>query len=420
MAKKGSILIIDYGDNVWLSIEMAKYYEKVYYSNPSWQAGFTEIAACKMGSGFEGVEQVAFWTNVVDEVDSIMFTDVEFDGIAEYLQRSGYRVWGSGSIEELELDRGTFLESVKEAGLNVPETEFIKGYDNLVKYLKGKENVYVKLSHYRAIRETFCYEDDLAGENVLAYIRTKVGCFRNEVDFYVQKPIETSLEWGFDTYVVNGVFPKSVQFGFEEKSLSYFGKMMKIADLDKGMQEVIEKYSKILQKYKYTGFISLEVRRDKDGVDYPIDLTPRCALPAEASYISNGLNWRDVIEGGLDGNVVELKTDKDYVAETIITTSCLDEYTPVRFDNKFKNNVFPCVCAKRDGVIWRLPNSQLYGATNKLAFCSTKSDSLEKAIEENKEVCASIKAYGSEYTNNLKDFSEDIIKNLKEQTGIKF
>ena len=215
MSKKyKSTLVIDHADNVWLAKSLTRFYDKVYYCYPDWSCGFTEIAACELGSGFEGVEKVNFWGSVIDEVDSVIFTDVEFAGLAKYLQEQGYRVFGSGDVEELELDRGTFLESLKEVGLPVPKTTILKGFDELEKYLKGKEDVYVKLSHYRAIRETFHWVDDIESTSELMYIKEKVGCFKDEIEFYVQEPIESDYEWGFDSMTVHGKFPKSVQFGF--------------------------------------------------------------------------------------------------------------------------------------------------------------------------------------------------------------
>jgi hypothetical protein len=226
-----SICVIDHSDFIYAAVELTKYFEKVFYCYTDWRCGFKEVAACAVGMGIEGVEHILKLNDYKDEIDIFFFTDIEFIDIANELKEEGRAVWGSGNVEEIEANRDIFLETLKEAGMNVPDTDKVKGFDDLVKYLKGKEDVYVKISgmelpngkieSVRGLRETFHYENDIISANKMDGLRIKSGALKNRIIYHIQLPIESELEWGRDTNVFKGKFPDTFNFGFEKKAENY-------------------------------------------------------------------------------------------------------------------------------------------------------------------------------------------------------
>ena len=101
-------------------------------------------------------------------------------------------------------------------------------------------------------------------------------------------------------------------------------------------------------------------------------------------------------------------------------TSCHDEYNALSFDEKYKDNIKPCVSAMRSGVIFRLPNNQLYNVSEKLCTVVTTGNDIEKIIKENSEICANIKATGVSYDCAMLTCFKKNIEDLKTETGIKF
>ena len=422
MKIKKTICVIDHSDFGYVAMELTRFYEKVYYCYTDWRSAFLEPSAKKMFTGFPDVEVIPSIDGYKDLIDTFFFTDIAFQDLSEALKEEGRHVWNSGQTEQLEIDRKVFIDSLKEAGLPVPETDFCETIEELEKYLKGKSDLYVKISGFRGIRETFPYIDDTHAASTLNAIKAKVGCFDGDKDinYAIQKPIPTKYEWGTESVVVKGKFNENCFMGFEQKGCSYFTRFMPMSDLPKDMLEVHSKYEKVLERTDYTGNFSNEVRTGEDGKQYFIDITPRMGFPCSATYFAMGDNWGDVIEGSFEGKNIPLKSKVKYGCETIIMTSCHDEYNALSFDEKYKDNIKPCVSAMRSGVIFRLPNNQLYNVSEKLCTVVTTGNDIEKIIKENSEICANIKETGVSYDCAMLTCFKKNIEDLKTETGIKF
>lgn len=413
-----SVCVIDHCEYTFIAAELTKYFDKVYYAS-DYSSGFPYIGAELLGSGIEGVTKILDVQDYEDEIDVFIFPDLYFCPLAERLKREGRLVWGSGKMEYIERDRKLFLEKLKECGLPVPDTDFIKGLDKLMSYLEGKEDVWVKLSEFRGVAETFHYIDKRYNEFLINEIKTKLGCFKDEVDFQVQKPIETVIEYGSDGYIIDGKFPDYHFLGFEKKAVQYIGKFVNRHDTFKERNEICDKWGKILKENDYTGFYSDEVRVDDKGTHLFIDPCCRCPFPATASWLHAVTNWGNIIWDGVNGKLTEMKSQYKYVAEIVLKTAC-KEFTPLYYENS-KDGVFmPTTYSVRDNIAYRVPENQLYCDSNKAGSAVGGGNTLEEAIENCTKVLGTVRGQQLDYENTLVEFSGEVIDKLKKQVGYKF
>ena len=421
MKIKKSILVYDNCEFTFIAAYFAQYFEKVYYYS-RWESGFPYYGAKNIGTGIDNIERVNEPESIEDDVDIFYFTDIYFMGTANRLRKEGRKVWGSGDMEMIERNRHTFHDLLIEAGLPTPPTVFIKGFDKLLEYLKGKKNLWVKLSEYRGSGETFKWIDDNWNEFFVNEWKRQLGVgIRDKgVEFLVQEEIETELEWGVDTYMVNSEFPENMFMGFEQKGESYYTKLVNVKDLPKEWQEVLEKFSNAVKKYKYTGTFSMEVRIGKDGKQYFIDPTVRQPFPATASIMYLTENYGDIILNALyEEKTTKVKSKDKYGAEIIMRTSVTNNWIPAYVDKKFQDKVYFVDNIIEDGTSLRVPPEQLYCDSMKYCSALGSGDTLEEAIKDATETADEVKSKGLEWSNTMLESSKIIIPQLKE-LGYKF
>lgn len=417
-----SICVVDWVEFTMIAPIMAEYFEKVYYNPNPAKSGFTEIAAAKLGSGLKGVTQIPTIWKDEDNIDIFMFPDIEFMDLANKLKKDGRYTWGSGDSEMLELDRALFLEELKKVGLPVPETEIIETFTKEIEYLKTHKDIWVKINKYRGIKETFHVgKDEDINEMVIADIMRKVRPFADDKDliFLNQKPIESKVEYGRDRFAVNGMFANKLFMGFEKKGMQYLSKYITMEEQPKEAQEIDVKFSQILQKYKYTGFCSDEVRVSKDNIHYLIDPCMRCGYPSSPSYLHAVTNWNEIIERGVKGEVIDPISKYKYCAEIIIHYN-YEGYSPLTYKNTEHASFLPTTYARRKGKDWRVPANQLYSDSLKAGICVGGGQTVEEAIANCTEVFESVEGEGLEKINTLKEFSQEIIEGMSKATGYNF
>jgi len=435
-AKDLTILVYDNSEFSSVAQNLSQYFKRtLFYSR--WEGGFTNYGAKNIGVGLPGIERVNEPDAYEDEVDIFFFTDLNFMGTANRLKKNiqnnivsegsawkDKRVWGSGDFEMVERNRHTFYDLCVEAGLDVPPTKFFKGFESLMAYLKGKEKLYVKITEYRGSGETFEWVDDRFNEPFINELKRKIGpgMYDKELEFMVQEPVESELEWGVDTYLVDSEFPEYMYMGFENKCESYFCKMESVTNLPKDWQDVMTKFSKVIKKYHYTGQFSMEVRIGKDGKQYFIDPCNRCPYPATCATLYNTHNYGAVIVNALYDNKTTKIEGNKYGAEIVVRTSITNNWVPIYIDKGFEDKVMLCnnVISKLDGTNFRCPPEQLY--EDSMKYCSPVGggSTLEKAIQEATDAYAAIKSKGLEASNTMLADAKHISEQLQTVCNYKF
>lgn len=302
---------------------LSREYKRVLLFRP-WTRTFSHPNDYHIGRGYESFERVEHFWEHVDEVDTVVFLDIHFPDWADYLRKQGKRVWSAFYGEELELARIETKALLKNVGLPTGDYEVVEGVDSLRSFLKHHDNTVVKIPKLRGLTETFTAENYDLIRIKLEEIEHKLGGASTKQKFIVEHKIEALVESGYDGWCIDGKFPRTAVVGCEIKDCGSASKVTTYDRLPKEVQETNSKLSSTLRSYGYRGFFSTEIRVTKDSF-YPIDFTCRAASPCGENLQELFSNLGEVIEGGVDGVIVEPKPAFPYAAQAMITSAFADE-----------------------------------------------------------------------------------------------
>ena len=310
------VLFFDRGYYTSIAEKLAESYGKVYYyipqSNP-----YPSSPVKKIGEGVKGLECIPDFWKVVDKVDIIVFMDCYDGDLQHWLRKKGYRVFGSGASEKLELDRPYLLECLKKVGLAVPKTYRAVGLDDLCKYLDGKTDKWLKRSYFRGDFETYHFKSKEHFQPWIDDLRERIGRGADDIEILVQNPVESSCEIGYDGFCIDGEFVnKNCLVGYEVKDKGYIGKIM-----DKTptiLKHVNDKMSSIYKHHGYRGHYSSELRITKEGKPYFMDATCRAPTPPSQVMTEIYKNYGNIVWDIAEGEVPVMEPVAKYGAEIIL------------------------------------------------------------------------------------------------------
>ena len=327
-------LIVDHGLFTAFAERLAQEFE-VFYFVPYADRSFPKAAPAMIGSGLKNVERVEDMWRLLHEVDFIVFPDVGFFQLQEHLREMGHNVWGAGNGEKLEVQRWRAKETMRSLGLPVGKCSLITGMKDLRSYLEDNEDVYVKISGFRGIAETFHSKNWATVEPRINELWDALGGLCNVFPFVVENKIDSVVEAGYDGFCIDGQYPKTCLAGVEVKDRGYLGCVRDYKKLSDPVKMVNEKLAPFLSEAKYRQFFSTEVRVTEEGTPYLIDLTTRCPAPPSAIYWEMIENVGEIIEGGSMGDLVEPVWRAKYAALAIIKSAFAEErWCPVSVDPK--------------------------------------------------------------------------------------
>jgi hypothetical protein len=320
-----SVLVMDKGMFTSLADVLTQHFGRVGYFC-DWQSSFPDGTNLVIGSGLNGVDRLRYlWKRTeqnpycIYDFDLIVFTDCWDGDLQEDLRSRGMRVWGAGMKSNLELARWKTKQHMREIGLPVNDSEQITGIANLRAYLKQNKDVFVKVSTFRGIGETFHAEnyDQIKGK--LDELETKYEPLMEVIEFVIEKSIPKAKELGYDGYCIDGEFPNSAFFGAEIKNKAYFGKLMDYDDLPDEVKTVNTKLSYSMDGYRQ--FFSTELRNE-----YPIDFTCRHATPCGEPYCRAMINLGDVLWNGAEGKLVHAEWNAKFAAQIVLCSEWAEEH----------------------------------------------------------------------------------------------
>ena len=411
------ILIVDHGLFTSMAERLAQDFH-VYYFVPYADRSFPKPNAAMVGSGLKNVERVEDMWRLLDEVDYIFFPDVGFYQLQEYLRSRGYKVWGAGLGEKLEVQRWRAKETMRSLGLPVGKCALVTGMDELRNYIRDNNDVFVKISGFRGLAETFHAENLEIARPRLDELQRELGGLYNVMPFVCEHMIDSVVEAGYDGYCIDGKFPSTCLTGVEIKDQGYLGAVIDYADLSEPVKSVNDKLAPFLAEAQYRQFFSTEIRVTDNDVPYLIDLTTRGPLPPSELYHEMIENLGEIIEGGCHGDLVEPVWRAKYGALAIITSDfAAENWCPVYVENnvdqwvKWRN---ACVI---EGQKYIVPTDGV--KMPEIGAVIGIGETMEEAILSCQEHAEYVKGF------NVKVHSEAIIDGLKEITkaeehGIKF
>jgi hypothetical protein len=300
-----TVCVVDHGQFIPVARKIGEQVKKCYYWSPD-EKSLKLVQEGVIGDGFPEIVRVSngksFW-DVKDECDLFVFPDIGFAGEQRELIRQGKPVWGARGSDTIESNRGKFLKILDSLGMNVPPHKIIKGLTNLRLHLKDEEDKFVKISDWRGNFETFHWTNWKEGEGELDNYAVEFGPTKELVTFYVFDRIDTEIEDGIDAYCIDGVYPRMVLHGMENKDKSYCGVMTEWDNLPEQVRTVNEQFSPALGDYR--GFFCTEVRITEENESYFID--PTCRAPSPPHQLMTELfgNFADIIWNGANGVCID-------------------------------------------------------------------------------------------------------------------
>lgn len=380
--KDKSVLVMDKGMFTSLAEQLVPYFGRVGYFC-DWQSSFPDGTNLAIGSGLDGVTRIKYlWRRTKEnpyclyDFDLIVFADCWDGDLQEDLRDRGFRVWGSGMKSSLELARWNTKELLKDIGLPVNQAVQVAGMDELRQYLKANKDVFVKISTFRGLGETFHSPNYDCIKGKLDDLEAKYEPLMEIMQFVVEHPIHDAEETGYDGYCIDGEFPNSAFFGAEIKNKAYFGKVL---DYDQLPEEVKNTNTKLSYKMDgYRQFFSTELRDDN-----LIDTTCRHATPGGEPYCHAMTNLADVLWNGAEGRLVHAQWSAKYAAQLVFGSEWAEEHPLlVQFPEEIRPFVKLYNHVRVNGKDWVINDQQrAKEAGNVIALADTPEEAIKLCKE---------------------------------------
>lgn len=387
LSDKTALVIDTGGEYVSFAQRLARDFKKVYYCTV-WQSSFPKWNKYAIGINVKDIQRIDSPFEVFDIVDIICIPDLYLSDMADWLRDNNYKVFGSGSAEKIEILRDDFYKMQEKLGMPVPKYEILNGISELKKYLKNKENVWVKTNLIRGNGETFNFKNMRLSESRLDELQHQLGSFKENAVFVVSEAIDNAIEVGHDTLTVNGQYPQRCLYGLEIKDACYVSKVVDYTSLPKFLKDIDNKFANYFKENKYSGFYSTEVRWDgKKG--YYGDATMRLGQPPSDLQQEIYTNFSEVVYDIAIGNVptIENKNGR-YGAQVIIKSSwATTDAQAIYFPEKYKNNVKIKHLMYKDNTPYYVPTDI---EMEEIGSVVAVGNTLDEAIKKVKEIAQTV------------------------------
>jgi len=384
--KDKKILIYDRGLYTFLAEKLAESFGKVYYHVPESEPFPTSIRE-HVGEGLDGVECVDSFWRYVNQADLIFFPDCYDGDLQDWLRRKGYKVFGSGQSEIIELDKWRFINVLKAVGLPCPETVLVTGLDALEKHLSGaKEEKWLKARYCRGDFDSKRYHGMDHLYSWINHLRSRLGASTGSIEVLVQDVVDASCEPGYDGFCVDGEYLENTLCGYEIKDTAYLGKVFE--ETPRKLKAVNYKMSPVFRKLGgYRGHYSTEIRIDRRGVPFFIDPTCRAASPPTELLCEMLANYGEVVWDVAFGKIPRPRWKAKYGAQMILHSSWHEDHElHVEFPDEIRPFVKLKNAMKRDGKYYCIPNQTEGYFGGVIAFADTSDEAARLCLDRLKAI----------------------------------
>jgi hypothetical protein len=403
--KNAKILCYDRGDHTYLAEKLAEEAAKVYLYTPI--LGPHPITRDdQIGAGLDGVEKIDDFEAYKDEVDMIFFPSVYDGEKCADLREKGYRCFGAGAAEEIELDRVRFIKTLKEVGLDVIPTYRAVGLDDAIKHLKDKKDKWIKTPYCRGDFDTINFVNMDVHEPWFNLYRSKLGKRGSEtIELLIQDSFPAEVEAGGDRYCIDGVFTKKGMVGYEIKDKGYIFKV--VDEFPSVINQIDMKMSPVFQKLGYRGAWSSECRiSKKNGVRFT-DATCRFGSPPGEAWCEIYNHFAQDVFDVSNGEIPNLEEKNKYGA-IIILVSWFNEDNEicVEFPEEYSKNIKLKNHYKHNGKYYCVPNESdgYFGAAIAIG------DSIKAVNKKALEVASEVRTLGFEFDSSVFDKAMEKVK----------
>lgn len=308
-------LVRDGGFFLGVARRLAKDFGRVYYC-PHYRQNNPSLHEAIIGNGCGDIVYCDDLWLIKNKVDTWVFPDIGFRGEQKELRDQGRDVWGSHDGMLLEQNREYFVKVLGDLGLDVAPHEIVVGVTALRDFLKDKQDIFIKISKWRATWETYHWRSWEQDSHRLDSWAVKFAGVKEKIRFLCFYKIDTVLEIGGDTYNVRGEWPEQMLHGIECKDAAYFSAVTPRTKMPKELTHIMDAFTPLLQRAGYCCQWSMEVRVAEDGIFF-IDATTRGGLPSTASFLA-AKNTSEVIYHGAMGHMVQVDYGFKFSAECMV------------------------------------------------------------------------------------------------------
>ena len=410
--RKKCVLVWDNGIFVEVARRLAEDFDRVLYFC-EWRTGYPTSRGLLVGAGDPDIERIEDpWPYIErNEIDLYVFPDCYEGHLQHYLASTGKRVWGCRRGAELELDRPKAKEIMAKAGVPIGDYQEIIGLDALRKHLKKTDDQWVKINSTRGDMETFHSPTYEKIEPRLNELEHSGGAKTKIMRFIVEAGIPDAVEAGYDGFTIDGQFPQVGIVGIEVKDKGYVGRTVRYKDVTPQVKAVNDALVPTFKRHKYRGFWSSEVRIDKDGKGYPIDLTARAGSPPSELYQNMITNLAEVIWYGAEGIMIEPEYSDVWGAEVLLHSSWADKnWAHIQFPKELRRNIKLRNYTIIEGEHYIVP--QTCGMPEIGSVVATGA-SAQEAIKKAKDIAGKVEGYYLEIpVESMDEALEDLKKVL--------
>lgn len=390
-------------------------FKRVLYHTPSWNKGSPELNEAIIGMGFDELEWCDdIWESKAD-IDLFVFPDLNHSGMQLELRSQGYAVWGAGGAMKLETNREFFLEQLKELGLDVPPHDKVVGITALGEYLKDKEDIFIKLSRWRKTWETKHFRNWQLDGHKLPLWAVKFGGVREYIPFLCFHKIETQLEIGGDTFVVDGQWAQTQLHGIEKKDEAYFAAVTPRDKMPEELTHIMDAFSPYLAQTQARTQWSMEVRVAESGV-YFIDATLRGGLPSTGSQLVAVKNFPELLWHGAHGELLVPEYRYKFTAECAVRIKGdAGSWETLIIPRELKPYLKVCDCCQVDDQIWIPADDE---PTEEIGWLVSAGDTPTECAKQMNELADQLPEGAEAAVESLADIIREI--EAEEEQGIPF
>lgn len=415
--KDKSVLVYDFSLFPELAVKLAPSFKNTFYYTPGIEKARPTTSEISVGIGLEGIERVDhIWPVLKSEGKDnllIVFTDVGAAPLQNYLWDEGWRVWGAGDAEILELDRIKSKSHLKTRGFAIGPYTIITGLDNLAEHLKRHPRLWVKCNR-RGDFETFFSENYQMIESHLDLLYSQLGRNRSKMKFIVEEPIEPAVELAYDGYSIDGIYPNYSVTGIENKNLACIDHYVRYDDLPEPILETNARIAPDLKAAQCRSWFGMEIRvAKKDHIPYVIDPLARFGSPPLEVLLEMIVNWPDLLWQGADGICVDpiCTQEGTWGAELVLTWAGEDvDSFVIQFPESIRSNVKLASAAKLNGEYTIFLGSNGASVVASAVACGkTRAEAVSKV----KQIAEQIKGESLKFDPHALDDVEKEIRELK-------
>ncbi|MFA6305071.1 MAG: hypothetical protein WCV73_00680 [Patescibacteria group bacterium] len=252
----------------------------------------------------------------------IIFDDVGYGKIQDYLRKDGYKVMGGCEIgDKMERDREFGQKIFKSLDINTLETFNFQDINIAINFVKKHRCKWVIKQNGHISALNYIGKSDDAND-VLSTLKTYEKYLSKNVSISLQRKVE-GVEIGIARYFNGFDWIGPIEFNIEHKafmnhdigpSTAEMGTVMWYNNDNKNklFQETLEKFKPLLQKINFRGDIDINFIINGNKV-YPLEITSRLGSPSthlQTEIHSSG--WKDFFYAVANGDKYNLNYRRGY------------------------------------------------------------------------------------------------------------